>query len=451
MAMGVVEIGVVVQRVLVCDPGSCDLAGARARLDDVRRVESFFAARAAAYQAIHDRLLAEAAASGAGRPGPDLSGAAGSAGDAPVDLPRLPPLSSREARRLGLRAKWLARCPLFADGLATGEVSPALVDALAGVLDQLEPPVMAHLLGDEAGLMRLAAGSTPDGFRHFLRQLVDEARADFGMRRLERQRKNSSAWTRTGDDGLYHLSVTLDPERGQVVFAAIEQRLHQLQRQAPDDDRRSISQLRLQAVIDLVCGTATVVPEVLVVVDERTIRIGPHAGTMCETEAGVPLPASLAVNWCAHAKVTAAIVAADGNVIAEGCAARTANRKQRRALRAMYRTCAHPDCSRPFTECEMHHVIHWEHGGPTKVANLAPLCFEHHHLVHEDGWYLTIDDQRTLRWYRPDGTLERTAPLQPLLERQRLRAVERIDPTASETSGVAGGRGPPSLFDPNAA
>ena len=39
------------------------------------------------------------------------------------------------------------------------------------------------------------------------------------------------------------------------------------------------------------------------------------------------------------------------------------------------------------------------------LANLLPLCETHHHLVHEGGWNLTIDDQRHVTWYRPDGTV----------------------------------------------
>jgi HNH endonuclease len=82
--------------------------------------------------------------------------------------------------------------------------------------------------------------------------------------------------------------------------------------------------------------------------------------------------------------------------------ARTATRKQRRMLRAMYRTCAHPHCDTTFDWCDIHHVIPWEHGGATDLHNLVPLCSKHHHLVHEGGWSLTIDDQRTVRFRSPD-------------------------------------------------
>ncbi len=52
----------------------------------------------------------------------------------------------------------------------------------------------------------------------------------------------------------------------------------------------------------------------------------------------------------------------------------------------MYRTCGHPGCTVRFADCEIHHVIDWDHHGPTNLANLLPLCTRHHHLVHEGGW-----------------------------------------------------------------
>ena len=71
----------------------------------------------------------------------------------------------------------------------------------------------------------------------------------------------------------------------------------------------------------------------------------------------------------------------------------------------MYRTCGHPGCTVRFADCEIHHVIDWDHHGPTDLANLLPLCTRHHHLVHEGGWRLTLHPDRTITLHRPDGTL----------------------------------------------
>ena len=72
----------------------------------------------------------------------------------------------------------------------------------------------------------------------------------------------------------------------------------------------------------------------------------------------------------------------------------------------MYRTCAHPDCTVRFADREIHHVIEWIHQhGPTDLANMLPLCNEHHHLVHDAGSHLSLHPDRTITLQRPDGTV----------------------------------------------
>ena len=53
----------------------------------------------------------------------------------------------------------------------------------------------------------------------------------------------------------------------------------------------------------------------------------------------------------------------------------------------------------------------WFDGGRTNLAELAPLCEPHHHLVHEGGWTLTLTPDRIATWTRPDGTIYWTGPL----------------------------------------
>lgn len=43
--------------------------------------------------------------------------------------------------------------------------------------------------------------------------------------------------------------------------------------------------------------------------------------------------------------------------------------------------CATPGCGRRFG-LEVHHIVHWEHGGPTVTGNLVTLCRAHHRAHH---------------------------------------------------------------------
>jgi len=66
--------------------------------------------------------------------------------------------------------------------------------------------------------------------------------------------------------------------------------------------------------------------------------------------------------------------------------------RQRRAIAARDQHCVFPSCNRPPRHCDVHHLQHREHGGPTRPSNGALLCRHHHRLLHEHGWTLTVDD-----------------------------------------------------------
>jgi hypothetical protein len=104
------------------------------------------------------------------------------------------------------------------------------------------------------------------------------------------------------------------------------------------------------------------------------------------------------------------IIDTNGVVLNAGREQRLANRHQRRALRAMYATCAFHGCDVVFNRCEIHHLDPWELGGPTDLDRLLPLCSRHHHVIHEPGWELHLAPDRTLTttWM---GEVYATAPV----------------------------------------
>lgn len=52
---------------------------------------------------------------------------------------------------------------------------------------------------------------------------------------------------------------------------------------------------------------------------------------------------------------------------------------------------------------DIHHILSWERGGSTDVANGSCQCRRHHRLLHH-GYRVDGDPNRELRFYRPDGT-----------------------------------------------
>ena len=93
-----------------------------------------------------------------------------------------------------------------------------------------------------------------------------------------------------------------------------------------------------------------------------------------------------------------------------GRTTRLANRAQRRALRGLYATCAIPGCRVRYSRTKLHHVIWRRHGGLTDLANLLPVCEQHHQKIHDGGWPVSLGTNRALTITLPDGQVMTTGP-----------------------------------------
>ena len=60
---------------------------------------------------------------------------------------------------------------------------------------------------------------------------------------------------------------------------------------------------------------------------------------------------------------------------------RTPNRAMRRYLARRDQGCTHPLCTQRLW-LHAHHIVFWEHGGPTEPHNLVLLCPRHHRALH---------------------------------------------------------------------
>jgi len=202
-------------------------------------------------------------------------------------------------------------------------------------------------------------------------------------------------------------------------------------------DLRDLRAAANVSVSPLSTDAESTVPEVCVVTTLDRLLDDCCRNGLCETSDGQALTAASLRRMLCDAVVYPTVLGGAGEVLDSGRARRTVNRKQRRALRAMHRTCAHPGCTVPFESCRIHHVRWWTRDdGPTDLANLLPLCENHHHLVHEGGWTLTMTSHRIATWIRPDGTVWKVANAAD-------RAAEVLDhdrnrPQASKGGGQLG-------------
>ena len=70
------------------------------------------------------------------------------------------------------------------------------------------------------------------------------------------------------------------------------------------------------------------------------------------------------------------------------------------------RRCRWPGgCHQPAAACEVHHVKHKAHGGPTSLKDCVLLCSYHHQVViHRWGWTLVLNADGTTTAWNPDRT-----------------------------------------------
>jgi len=333
--------------------------------------------------------------------------------------------TGREARDVTTRDELCTDQPQLEDALATGDLTAKHLDAINTAARGLPDEVRTEYLGHTDVLAKRAAVLTPEQFakecRDLAKHLLTQSRCGMSdVEELEAQRAASKV-TRWVDKatGMHHTRLELDPVRDAKLSASMNRALARL-RSEDGNAQTPWQQMQVDALVGVVTadtgsdGVADTaanggrvvdrVPEVTIVVDWKTLNDEAHRAGVCETENGVPLPVSTVRRMCCDAEIIGVVVDGDGRVLDQGRSKRTATRAQRRALRAMHRTCAHPDCTVGFDACRIHHIIWWRNGGRTDIDNLIPLCERHHHLVHEGGWDLTMTPDRTATWMRPDGT-----------------------------------------------
>jgi hypothetical protein len=158
-------------------------------------------------------------------------------------------------------------------------------------------------------------------------------------------------------------------------------------------------------------------------VDAASTRVQPHLGTW--------LPAGLSRYLTCDSTVRLALYDTDQEgarrLVGFSPQARVVDPKTRAAIEHRDRGCRVLGCEQR-SWLHIHHILHWENGGPTEAWNLVALC-PHHHRQHHQG-LITIqgDSERSGglqvldKWARPVGTSPPTPP-----EPDLRRVADRLD------------------------
>ncbi len=325
-------------------------------------------------------------------------------------------VSTAQVRQERERVRVAASFPAVGAALADGTARPANVDVLARMTARMTDEEVA-VLADQDSLLAAKAGTlAEESFRKTAQRRRDRIRGDAGVTAAEQAKTDAFARVSPSrDKSSFRIAGLLEGQRGGLIQAAMKHETSALARSdEPLLKGLDLNQLSAEALYRLIMrgsaeGTDAGEPQPTVVlnvlVDRDTLESGPHDGSIVETDDGVAVcPEQLGYMAC-NSILRRLDVLPDGTVHASHTG-RTATQAQRAVLRSLYPVC--PLSGVPWSQIEVHHTVHFEQSKRTVLSELVPISRWWHHRIHHAGWEITLDEDRTLRLYRPDGTLDRT-------------------------------------------
>jgi len=287
---------------------------------------------------------------------------------------------------------------------ADGAVSAEQVSEIVSALDALPPGIDAETRArGEAFLVGQARSHGPHQLTRMGKHLLHTLDPD-GPHRLElaenAQREHRGLAITRRRAGGFRLRGDLDDELGATLLTVLDP-LAAPRPASPGDrvrDTRSVARRYADALADalqIVLGSGRlptqggVRPTVVVTIELDALRrrLGAAGGDL--RFAG-PVTAETVRRMCCDAGIIPIVLGANGEPLDVGRLSYPVTLAIRRALEARDGGCAFPGCDRPPTWCAAHHNVHWEHGGPTSIANTVLLCDRHHITVHHHGWTVRI-------------------------------------------------------------
>ena len=300
-----------------------------------------------------------------------------------------------EARSQIKTAKTLRHLPAVRDAVESGRVTRANAKQLAAAVEKAGAPAVES----DGELLAKAESMRPEQFRRAARRWTTEREGDHGASEHARQRARRRVRVWDGDDGMVHLHGEFDAVTGKQIATRLRAEasgMHDTDKKnakANGAGRRSFDQCMADALDYLTAGNGSrgagrPFADICVVahVDDDTAKL------VAELPDGTRLPAEVLDSLTSNAKLTGLIYDRRGKPIWRTVSRPTATRAQRQILNARWGGCFH--CGTHFAICQPHHIEPVSRGGPTKLDNLVPACWECHNRIHRDGWQILK---------RPDG------------------------------------------------
>ena len=295
------------------------------------------------------------------------------------------------------------------DAITSRTVSCGAADVIRGALSGLE--VGDDVLLDAAnGLIRDAKVLSEEKLASRARQVRDRLDEAGVADREEALREKRCLNLYPQSDGTLRISGVLDPESAAHLVAAIDAATSprrggprfvdpsaKVRTQRLMDDPRTTPQIALDALVDLVKLGVAGDSAHIVGAHKPTVRLhvtvadlNRRAGTaQFEGQTASVSIATAERHMCAEGFVPILFDKDGEQVMNVGRDERLFTTRQRIGLAARDGGCRFPDCDRPPSWTEAHHINEWNRDhGRTDIADGVLLCRHHHMLVHNNGWQI---------------------------------------------------------------
>ena len=304
-------------------------------------------------------------------------------------------------------ASWLRA---LSDAIAARTLSTGAADVIRAALTGLESA--DDVLLDAANeLIREAKILSEEKLTARARQVRDRLDEDGVAGRAEALREKRCLNLYPQPDGSTRISGVLDPESAAHMTAAIDAATSP-RRGGPRfvdptardrakrllDDPRTTPQIALDALVELVKLGVAGDSAHIVGAHKPTVRLHVTARDLdrragaahFEGQTSSVSTATAERQLCATGFVPILFDDDGDRMLNLGRAQRLFSPRQRMALEARDGGCRFPDCDRPPSWTEAHHINEWDRDhGRTDVADGILLCRHHHLLIHNNGWQVT--------------------------------------------------------------
>ena len=313
--------------------------------------------------------------------------------------------SKREAKRDVETAARLAELPATSEALESGEIPQGHARLIARASS--ESPIDEELLVEAAGTESF------DEFARTVKRHQQDRADDDGQALLDRQRSNRKARIfESSESGMFVLTGEFDQITGARIATALTAKERQLWHREDPKTRATPQQRMADALAELICEPAgdgkSAGTDLLVIADFDVLKQQLDNPRLAD---GSPIPIVELHRLALEANLLPSIFDTKAQDMWLGRRQRTASEAQRVALIARDQHCI--GCGANPLWCRAHHIIWWSKNGPTDLENLALVCDDCHHKIHDDGWQVNRDPDTGKFHLKPPNPTNAADPVEP--------------------------------------